>query len=131
MLGHPVSALEAGNHVERINVHRVGIQVARTVNDLIVQVHRGVDQGRLHDALPAVIVHVVVHPLLVAYPRELLLLVPKEVLGYRLRRIINLGDAACGVVLEFGQNAVCRIPHLIQLVGLDAVVRILQIVGKR
>jgi hypothetical protein len=66
---------------------------------LIIQVHRGIDQGRLHDALAGVVVDVVVYPLLVANPRELLLFVPKGVLGYRLRRIINLGDAARGVVL--------------------------------
>jgi hypothetical protein len=46
-----------------------------------------------------VVVDVVVYPLLIPNPRELLLFVPKEVLGYRLRRIINLGDASAGVVL--------------------------------
>jgi len=52
-----------------------------------------------------VVVDVVVYPLLVFHPRELLLFVPEEILRNGLRGIVDLGDAAAGVVLKGGGGA--------------------------
>ncbi len=97
---------KAGNHIERIHIQRVGVEVGDVVNDLVVEVDAGVDQRRLHQALTLVVVHVVVHPLLVFHPRELLLFVPKEILRNGLRGIVDPGDAAAGIVGEVRRRCI-------------------------
>lgn len=66
-----------------------------------------------------------VHPLLVANPRELLLLVPKEVLSNGLRGVVDLGNTARGVVGEVGGGATGGISDIIQLMALRGIILVI------